>query len=301
MIPGLQNNWVIISILIPGATFYGVFRLIAQVLNIHNPILVSIDSNVIFTTAIIVGCGIVNQLFGMAIERAAFSFWNKKDCGYWNMNKAKCPPENNSDDEFCKHVYWQNRYEIMGLYFKSNETDERMIAQFFMAHNISIGFSILLIGVLLYSFTHQISVSVYHEVLLIALLIVFTAFSFIASLIRFRSVVKFLYVFAKVNDIPCCNIEKHFDTLVVKCNEYNLRGNAQTENIQKVDKSAGGIKGNLGDGGDGGEGEDAVPASLVNLQDQKDQEKTVDLLKISINQKFPKSNTIPEKLISRNY
>lgn len=131
MFAGLNNSWIIISVILPGAIFYVTFLAVFSVINVTAPEFMTSDNQII-AGAIIVACGLVLQLFGMMSEALGFRIWNHiafrsitKDSG------MKCPSvffplltNQRYGKQFWTHRYWRKRYKVLSKMSTKDSTIE---------------------------------------------------------------------------------------------------------------------------------------------------------------------------------
>ena len=138
MIEALAKNlWILITVVIPGFFTYGVWRILILLthnegLNLDMCMLELIDNSALVTLSIIIAVALLQQAVAITIEAALAK--------YAINNKEKYP---NFFSLFCKRF----------AYMSSEKFDERtirIIANFFLSTNISIGLSFLLIYFMLF-------------------------------------------------------------------------------------------------------------------------------------------------------
>ena len=131
-----KNLWLLLTIVIPGFCTYGVWRLLlllepGTTLDIDT--MDGIDDSLIITSSIIIGIALSQQAFAIAIE-AMLALVSK-------FNKERWP---NFYSLFCE------RFELASA-GKINESATRIIGNYFLSVNMSIGIVFLLFYFVAYS------------------------------------------------------------------------------------------------------------------------------------------------------
>ena len=135
MNPGIQSLWIILTVMIPGVVSYGIFRIIISILKIYLPIISNLEQSETTSICVILAIMFLLQLVGITTETIAYRFG----------------PYKHKNKELQKA--FDKRYEIISkLDPKKDYHVERILGQFFMSHNISIGMIINLIWVIIYEF-----------------------------------------------------------------------------------------------------------------------------------------------------
>jgi len=178
---GWNNNWIIISVLLPGTVFYISFMVLYTIFDIQNDSFSKLNENQAFTIAIIAASGLIVQLFGMIFERIGFDLWHYLQLGVRDPEKYKLKKE--QEKKYLTHKYWKKRYDVMPQ-VNENPTLERIIAQFFMAHNISIGFGITFWWVLTYLVIENKFFENWH---VLCIIVVLLGASIIVAQLRFKA------------------------------------------------------------------------------------------------------------------
>jgi len=148
-----KNLWLLLTIVIPGFCTYGVWRLLLLLepgTTLDIVIMDGIDGSFIITSSIIIGVALSQQAFAIAIE-AILAFVSK-------FRKESWP---NFYSLFCE------RFELTSA-GKINEGATRIIGNYFLSVNMSIGINFLLFYFVGYS---RMRISDWIPIALITLLI----------------------------------------------------------------------------------------------------------------------------------
>ncbi len=123
MNPGIQSLWIILTVMVPGLVFYGTFRILAGVLGISLPFLTGLDkAGDAVSISILFAVMFTLQFFGIATESLAFKYG----------------PYKHKKPEYQKA--FRKRYQIIATMDPAKDYHvERIVAQFFMSHNIAVG------------------------------------------------------------------------------------------------------------------------------------------------------------------
>jgi len=185
MDPRIQSLWIMLTVMVPGIVFYGVFRVLVTVLEIDIPFLVVLDSTESLLICVLFAIIFVLQIFGIVVESVAF----------------RIGPYKHKNPQFQKA--FERRYEIIATMDPEKDCHiERIIGQFFMSHNIAVGMVINLCWVIYYEFfiLEQFDSA---TILTVQLLIGVTAASIYIPLNRFLQSCKALH--AHMGDLSDSN------------------------------------------------------------------------------------------------
>ena len=97
MDPRIQSLWIVLTVMVPGIVFYGVFRVLVAVLEIDIPFLAVLDSTESLLICVLFAIMFVLQISGIVVESIAF----------------RIGPYKHKNPQFQKA--FERRYEIIGL------------------------------------------------------------------------------------------------------------------------------------------------------------------------------------------
>lgn len=133
MNPSIQSLWIILTVTVPGIVSYGVFRVLVAVLGIDIPFLAILDSTESLFICVLFAIMFTLQIFGIVVESIAF----------------RIGPYKHKNPQYQKA--FNKRYEIIATMDPEKDCHiERIVAQFFMSHNIAVGMVINLCWVICY-------------------------------------------------------------------------------------------------------------------------------------------------------
>lgn len=173
-----ESVWIILTVGIPGIIFYTIFRLLTSILEINIPFLTYIDASETLFLSVIITLGFMLQFFGIAAESLAFKIgpYKHKNSKYQNA--------------------FDQRYEIISTMDPEKDSHiERILGQFFMSHNIAIGFLINLGWTLIYLFK-IVNRFDFTAIAIVLILFIITIFSLYVPYNRFKQSCKALYAYS---------------------------------------------------------------------------------------------------------
>jgi len=118
-----KNLWLLLTLVLPGMTTYGVFRLLAILYDckIDKAAFEKLDASALVTTCLIVAIALVQQAFSIGIEMVLAWLCKQNRRRNWRYYQFFC-----------------NRFQ-MAASGKMNEASTRVFGNFFTSLNITIG------------------------------------------------------------------------------------------------------------------------------------------------------------------
>lgn len=136
-----KNLWLLLTLVIPGFFTYGLWRLslffVTVRPNLTDATLKQIDESTLTTTCIIIAFAIMQQAIAISIEAFIYYFSNRKTS------------ENSHQKKSTLHTLFCHRFKLSAN-DQLNERAERMIGNFFLSLNVSIGITILIVYFIYY-------------------------------------------------------------------------------------------------------------------------------------------------------
>lgn len=132
-----KNLWLLLTLVIPGFFTYGLWRLslffVTERPMITDAALKQIDESTLTTTCVIIAIAIIQQAIAISFEAFFYVLLNRK-------KKQKIKTENKSTlyTLFCERFILTAKGQL-------NERAERMVGNFFLSFNVSIGIVILIV------------------------------------------------------------------------------------------------------------------------------------------------------------
>lgn len=164
---GIQSLWIILTVMVPGLVFSGVFWVLAKYLDIMSLIIGEFQESETLYLCLLFAVMFILQLFGIATESLFFEYgpYRHKNEAYQNA--------------------FNNRYLIISKMDPEKDYHvERIICQFFMSHNIAVGLTLNLVWISLYIFYFKNNPQFNHMILFLGLLLI-TVLSWYVSHRRF--------------------------------------------------------------------------------------------------------------------
>lgn len=131
-----KNLWLLLTLVIPGFFTYGLWRLsiffITERQQLTDAVLKQIDESTLTTTCIIIAIALIQQAIAISIEAFSYYFLNRN-----NEDKKGCKKKTMLHTLFCERF----NLSVSGLL---NERAERMVGNFFLSLNVTIGILILI-------------------------------------------------------------------------------------------------------------------------------------------------------------
>ena len=164
---GIQSLWIILTVMVPGLVFYGVFWILAKYLNIMPSIIGELQTSETLYLCLLFAVMFILQLFGIATESLFFEYgpYRHKNEAYQNAFDNKYLIISKMDPEKDYHI-------------------ERIICQFFMSHNIAVGLTLNLVWMSIYFFYLKNNLQPNYKILFVGLLLI-TMLSWYVSYRRF--------------------------------------------------------------------------------------------------------------------
>ncbi|MGK9369554.1 hypothetical protein ACSSWA_11690 [Melioribacter sp. Ez-97] len=174
-----KNIWILLTLIIPGLFTYGIWRilmLLYPLAKISSESLGRIDDSALVSASIITAIALVQQSAGLVIESLLYALVLKRKEKWVNTYAVIC-----------------KRFELEAA-GKLDENTKRIIGNFFLSVNMSVGLILLIIYFMAYeglSFNHWIPIT----------LIMLIAASFTASVFRLLNAARAVSVYAPENKI----------------------------------------------------------------------------------------------------
>ena len=133
-----KNLWLLLTLVIPGFFTYGLWRLSLFFITerpLTDEALKQIDASTLTTTCIIFAFALMQQAIAISIEAVVYSRLIRKE-----KKKGHNKPETKSS---LMEVLFCERFDLTAQ-GKLNERAERMVGNFFLSFNVSIGICLLL-------------------------------------------------------------------------------------------------------------------------------------------------------------
>lgn len=202
MFSGLNSLWFIMTVIIPGMAFYGTLRVLLGLFDFTATFLDAFDKSETLTISLVIACGILLQVLGIIVECITFKFgpYRHAKAGLTEEWENMEPSQKKENENVGKQYVWDRRYYVISMMNEGNDSEvERILAQFFMSHNISIAMVIHSIWVIVcvvrlggvITFGHQITS---------VIVIILTLLSFYIPYNRFKQSSDVLFEFYLKNE-----------------------------------------------------------------------------------------------------
>lgn len=137
-----KNLWLLLTLLIPGFFTYGVWRLGLYFVSelpgsLSHKTLEQIDASNMTTTCMILAFALIQQAVAITIEGIFYYFLNKNSKKYHEKKKK------NKKSSLLRTLFCE-RFELAAK-GQLNEQAERIVGNFFLSMNVSIGICLLIV------------------------------------------------------------------------------------------------------------------------------------------------------------
>jgi len=197
MISGLNSLWFIMTVIIPGMVSYGTLRVLLGVFGISAKFLETFDNTETLTICLILACGILLQVVGIIVECITFRFGpyrhaKAKQAEEWGDMESSLREENVNVG---KQYVWDRRYQVISLMNEEDDSEvDRILAQFFMSHNITIAMVIHSVWIFFYAVSQGSAFTLGYQITL-AIVVTLTLLSFFIPHNRFKQSSDVLFEF----------------------------------------------------------------------------------------------------------